>query len=392
MRYSEIVDRIGGKGADAWKIHAEAAQAAARGEDVILLSIGEAEFPTPSEFGAAAIKAIESGDHHYSAIRGREPLRKAIADYQGRYFGHKIDPKQVIVLAGAQNGLIAASLLVGGPGTEIIAPTPTYVTYEAAVAASGAHMVAVPQSPETGFRIDPASLEGAVTDKTRALMIANPNNPSGVGCTLDELTAIGEIAKKHDLWVITDEVYASMAFDAPHYSMASLPGMAERTMTIGSLSKSHAMTGWRLGWMVGPVELIDHAENLALCMLYGVPGFSQEAATVAVRDGETIVKHHCEVFRRRRDLVYSALRGVNGISINKPDAGMFVLADIRATGLTSNEFSWGLFKEEGVSVLDASAFGESAEGHIRIAFTVGEEALTEACNRIKRYVGSLVNE
>lgn len=389
MKYSEIVHRIGGKGRDAWNIHFEATQAAARGEDIIMLSIGEAEFPTPPEFGAAAVKAIEAGDHHYSAIRGRGPLREAIAEYQGAYMGQEIDPMQVIVLAGAQNGLIAASLLVGGPGTEIIAPTPTYVTYEAAVGASGAHMVAVPQKPENGFRIDPASLEAAVTDKSRAIMIANPNNPTGVGCTREELEAIAEIAKAHDLWVIMDEVYASMAFDHPHYCMASLPGMAERTMTIGSLSKSHAMTGWRLGWMVGPRDLIDHAENLALCMLYGVPGFSQEAATVAVRDGAEVVTHHREVFRRRRDLVYAALRGVNGISINNPDAGMFVLADIRATGLSSNEFSWGLFKAEGVSVLDASAFGESADGHIRIAFTVGEEALTEACKRIARYVGSL---
>lgn len=389
MKYSEIVHRIGGKGRDAWNIHFEATQAAARGEDIIMLSIGEAEFPTPPEFGAAAIKAIEAGDHHYSAIRGRGPLREAIAEYQGGYMGQEIDPMQVIVLAGAQNGLIAASLLVGGPDTEIIAPTPTYVTYEAAVAASGAHMVAVPQKPENGFRIDPKTLEAVVTGKTRAILIANPNNPTGVACTRAELEAIAEIAKAHDLWVIMDEVYASMAFDHPHYCMASLPGMAERTITIGSLSKSHAMTGWRLGWMAGPRQLIDHAENLALCMLYGVPGFSQEAATVAVRDGAEVVKHHREVFRRRRDLVYAALRGVNGISINNPDAGMFVLADIRATGLSSNDFSWGLFKSEGVSVLDASAFGESADGHIRIAFTVGEEALTEACKRIARYVGSL---
>jgi len=389
MKYSEIVDRIGGKGRDAWNIHSEAVQAKARGEDVILLSIGEAEFPSPPEFGAAAIKAIEAGDHHYSAMRGREPLRKAIAEYQGKLMGKTIDPMQIIVLAGAQNGLISASLLVGGSGAEIVAPTPTYVTYEAAVAASGATMVAVPQDPDNGFRIDADSLEAAVTDKTTALMIANPNNPTGVSCTLEELEAIAAIAKKHDLWVIVDEVYATMAFDAPHHCMAALPGMAERTITIGSLSKSHAMTGWRLGWMTGPRELIDHAENLALCMLYGVPGFSQEAATVAVRDGGAIVKEHCELFRRRRDLVYNALRGVNGISINKPDAGMFVLADIRATGLTSNEFSWGLFKAEGVSVLDASAFGESSEGHVRIAFTVGEDALAEACKRIARYVGSL---
>lgn len=389
MRYSEIVDRIGGKGRDAWNIHFEATQAAARGEDIIMLSIGEAEFPTPPEIGSAAIKAIKDGDHHYSAMRGREPLRKAIAAYQGALMGATLDPMNIIVLAGAQNGLISASLLIGGPGTEIIAPTPTYVTYEAAIAASGSRMIAVPQKPENGFRIDAASLAAAVTEKSRAIMIANPNNPTGVGCTAEELAAIAEVAKAHDLWVIMDEVYAALTFDAPHCCMASVPGMAERTITIGSLSKSHAMTGWRLGWMTGPRELIDHAENLALCMLYGVPGFSQEAATVAVRDGAAIVEHHRELFRRRRDLVYEALRGVNGISINKPDAGMFVMADVRATGLTSDEFSWGLFRAEGVSVLDGSAFGESADGHIRIAFTVGEEALSEACRRIARYVGTL---
>jgi aspartate/methionine/tyrosine aminotransferase len=207
--------------------------------------------------------------------------------------------------------------------------------------------------------------------------------------TRDELAGIAAIAIEHDLTVIVDEVYGALTFDVPHVSMASLPGMAERTVTVGSLSKTHAMTGWRVGWVVANAELVHHMERLALCMLYGMPGFVQQAALTAIESYAEVTIDMRARYRSRRDLVVAALSGIPKIKVLTPDAGMFVLVDVRETGLTPFDFAWRLFRETGVSTLDATAFGAPAYGFLRIAFTSGEATLAEACRRIDRFVRSL---
>ena len=250
MRFSPLVDRIGGPSVAAWDIHAAAVEAFRRGEDVILLSVGDPDFATPEPVTEAAVAALRGGDTHYSDIPGRRHLRASIAAMLSATCG-PLGADNVIVTAGAQNALFCASLCLLSAGDEAIVLEPMYLTYEAALSLTGARLVRVPMPAATGFRPDATAVEAAVTPRTRAIVLTTPNNPTGVVMTRAELEAIASVARRHDLVVIVDEVYALLVFEGEHVSIASLPGMAERTVTIGSLSKSHAMTGWRVAGSPG---------------------------------------------------------------------------------------------------------------------------------------------
>ena len=389
MRYSSLVDRMVGPGAAAWDIHYAAVAAQRAGEDAIVLSVGDPDFATPAFITDAAVASLQAGDTHYSDVAGRPELRQAIADLYRRRFDLQVGADSVIVLAGAQNALFAAALCLLEAGDEVIVFDPVYVTYEATLKATGAKLVAVPTPADNGFRLDAAALEAAITPRTRAIFFANPNNPTGVVMRPDELRAIAAVAERHDLWVVVDEVYEALTFEQPHQSFAALPGMAARTLSLGSLSKSHAMTGWRAGWIVAEPKLVGHIENLALNMLYGLPGFVQEAALAAVRRHDEVAAGMREVYRRRRDLVLRQLARSPRLKVLSPEAGMFVMVDVRGTGLTSLDFAWQLFRACGVSVLDAAAFGPQADGFVRLSFTLADETLAEACERILAFVESL---
>jgi aspartate/methionine/tyrosine aminotransferase len=389
MKFSQRVAQIGGAGPAAWALHREAEAAKRRGEDVLVMSVGDPDFATPAPIVERAVAALRAGDTHYTQIVGRLALREAIAaDVSGRS-GIAATPDNIVVLAGAQNSLFATSLCLFEPGDEVIALDPIYVTYRACIGASGATVVPVEVRPESGFRPDIAAIAAAVTTKTRAILFSTPNNPSGVILTAEELEGIAAIARRHDLWVISDEVYAALTFDAPHVSIATLPGMAERTVTIGSLSKAQAMTGWRCGWVIGPRDLARHLVDLALCMLYGLPGFIQEGALVALTTARDDMDRMRGIYLRRRDLALAELAKAPGLAAMRPASGMFLLVDIRGTGLPTAEFTRGLFDQEGVSLLDASAFGTSARGFVRLSYTVADEQVAEGCQRIVRYAQSL---
>ncbi len=389
MRYSPFVQRISGESVSAWDIHYAAIEARGRGEDVIVLSVGDPDFATDPRISAAASAALEQGDTHYTHVLGRPALREAIAAKQRRLLGIDVGADNVALVAGAQNGLFATSLCLFGSGDEVLVPEPMYLTYEACIHASGARLVGVEQPAANGFRLTAAALEAALSDKTRGIALATPCNPTGNVYSREELEAVAEVARKHDLWVISDEVYGQLTYDRQHLSIASLPGMAERTVILNSLSKTHAMTGWRVGWVVGPQALVGHLDNLLLCMLYGLPGFVQEAALKALELDEEVVNSAREVYRRRRDLVVAGLGQVHLLDCREPEAGMFMLVDVRRTGLSSMDFAWQLFRATGVSVLDAQAFGASAEGFVRISFTVADEVLKDACQRIAGFVEAL---
>ncbi|MCU1764565.1 aminotransferase class I/II-fold pyridoxal phosphate-dependent enzyme [Pseudomonas protegens] len=389
MRYSPFVQRISGESVSAWDIHYAAIEARGRGEDVIVLSVGDPDFATDERISAAASAALEQGDTHYTHVLGRPALREAIAAKQRRLLGIEVSADNVALVAGAQNGLFATSLCLFSSGDEVLVPEPMYLTYEACIHASGAQIACVQQPAANGFRLTTAALEAALTDKTRGIALATPCNPTGNVYSREELEAVAEVARKHDLWVISDEVYGQLTYDREHLSIASLPGMAERTVILNSLSKTHAMTGWRVGWVIAPPALVGHLDNLLLCMLYGLPGFIQEAALKALELDEEVIGSAREVYRRRRDLVVAGLKQVQLLDCREPEAGMFMLVDVRRTGLSSMDFAWQLFRATGVSVLDAQAFGASAEGFVRISFTVADEVLKDACQRIAGFVETL---
>lgn len=386
MKYSNLVDRLQGRRTSAWEIHRVAQQAAGRGEDVIVLSVGDPEFSTPAPIVERAVDALRAGDTHYTAMAGREPLRAAIAAEHARTTGCDTSATNVVLTAGAQNGVFAVSLCLLEAGDEVIVPEPMYLTYEACVRAAGATLVAVPVDRARAFHVDCDALEAAITPRTKAIFFATPCNPTGVVMQRADLERIARLACEHDLWVLSDEVYAELTFERDHVSIASLPAMAERTVTLGSLSKSHAMAGWRVGWAIGPETLIEHMARLALAMLYGLPGFIQQAALTALENRTEIVADIRKIYRRRRDVVFERLHRVPGLRCLLPEAGMFVMVDVSGTGLDTTEFTWQLFRAQGVAVLDASAFGETANGFVRLGLVVGEDRLIEACERITRFV------
>ncbi|HLW25905.1 MAG TPA: aminotransferase class I/II-fold pyridoxal phosphate-dependent enzyme [Steroidobacteraceae bacterium] len=383
MKYSTLVERVAGEGADAWNTHYAASAAKERGEDVVILSIGDPDIDTPRPVVDRAIECLESGDTHYTPIAGRERLREAIAQRHRERSGQNAEAANVMFCSGAQNALFSASMCLAGPGDEVIALEPLYPTYPATLQVTGARMVRVRAPAESGFRVDLAGLESAISPRTRAIFFATPNNPSGVIVHEEELAVIGELARRHSLWVVTDEVYAGLAPGGRVPSLAAR--LPEQTVTVASLSKTHAMPGWRAGWMVGPKELIEHVEGLGLAMLYGLPGFIQEAALTAVGMAAKAEQQTRDFCARRRDFVLAALAGVPQIRCLAPEAGMFMLIDVRGCGLSGHEFMSELYREERVSILDGGAFGRDTADFVRLCFATDEATLREACVRIRRF-------
>ena len=386
MQFSNLVTRIAGDGAEAWRTHYAALAARDRGEDVIILSVGDPDLATPAPVVERAIERLRAGDSRYTPARGRLALREAIAAKHTARCGQAVAADQVIVLSGAQNALFVASLCLAGPGDEVLAFDPMYPTYPATIEVSGARMVRVRQPAARGFRPDPDALSAAITPRTRAIFFASPGNPSGVILTAGELAAIGEIARQHELWIVADEVYAGLAPDGRAPSLAaSLP---DQVVTISSLSKTHSMPGWRAGWMVAPTAMVQHAEDVAMSMLFGLPGFIQDAAVTALGiapQSEHRVREYCA---SRARLMSQQLQGVRGIRMHVPEAGMFMLVDVRDSGMTSDRFASELFRLHGVSVMDGSAFGHETRGFVRLCFATDEALVIEACRRLRQFCAS----
>jgi aspartate/methionine/tyrosine aminotransferase len=389
MKFSTLTDRIKCGAADVWDLHYLAKEARGRGDDVIVMSVGDPDFSTPVEVIERATKAMHNGDTHYTSILGHAELREAIAERHRNNTGQPVSSAQVITTSGAQNALFACALCLLDHGDEAIVLQPMYVTYEATIQAPGAKLVPVVLDAEKGFRLDRDTLLNAVTPRTRAIFYASPSNPTGVALNQKELDLIAEVALRHDLWVIADEVYSDFVFDGEFHHIASHPKMADRVITIGSLSKSYAMTGWRVGWAVAPPAMIANMEKLALCMLYGLPGFIQQAGAEALlRRGEDLQRMRAE-YRRRRDLMFAAFSEIEGLEPLLPEAGMFMMVNVEGSGYATGKFVKALYAATGVSVLDATAFGASAEGYVRVSCTLPEEELREACKRIKRFMEQL---
>jgi aspartate/methionine/tyrosine aminotransferase len=372
------VDRIGGDGADAWLTHYEAVAARERGADVIILSVGDPDLDTPTPVIERAIEALTGKDTHYVAAAGRSALRAAIARAHSVRSGARASAENVVYFAGAQNALFVASLCLAGPGDEVITFEPLYPTYPATLEVSGARLVRTPATG--GCRPDLAALRRQITPRTRAIFWATPNNPSGVILNEEELAEIAVLAERHQLWLVSDEVYAGLAPGGRVPSLASR--LPQQVVTLGSLSKTHAMTGWRAGWLIGPAPLARHAEHLAMCMLFGLPGFIQEAALTALgvaEEAERRVREYCAQRQRR---FAAGLAAIPQLRPLPPEAGMFMLIDVSATGLSGAQFARALYARRGVSVMDGAAFGAASAHCVRTCFAAEEQALDAACARL----------
>ncbi len=388
-RFSALTDRVKGDAADVWDLHYQAKQARERGEDVIVLSVGDPDFATPAGIVDRALQAIREGDTHYTSIAGHLDLRERIAAMHRMRSGADTTAANVITTSGAQNALFACALCLLDPGDEVIVLQPMYVTYEATVRAPGATLVPVVLEAANGFRLERSVLEAALSERTRAIFYASPSNPTGIALNREELGYIAELAQAHDLWVVADEVYTDFVFDGKFHPAASQSGLDGRLITIGSMSKSYAMSGWRLGWAIAPTEMIANMDKLALCMLYGLPGFVQQAALYALQNCQADLERMRDTYRRRLEMLFQAFAAMPGLDPLRPEAGMFMLVDVRGTGLSVPEFAARLYRDTGVSVLDATAFGASAAGHVRVSATVGDVELEQAVARIRGFVDNL---
>ncbi len=384
MRYAPLVERITGKGAAAWEIHFDGERRRDSGEDIIFLTVGDPDQDPPAAIIEATVAALRQHRTGYAPIVGYPAVREAIAARVARRTGQACRADNVAVVPGTQGGLYCAVQCLAGPGDEIIVPEPIYATYGAVIGASGARIVTVPLRPETGFHPDLDAIAAAVTPRTRVIWINSPHNPTGAVLTPDEIAAIAALCRRHDLWLLSDEVYEDLAFARPHVSAWSLPEMAERTVVVSSLSKSHAIPGFRFGWVVGPPALARHLFNLLLCLFYGGPAFIQDGALVALSRDLPEVAALREAYRARAGMLSALLREAPGCRVVPPEGGMFVLLDIRGTGLDSAAFARLLLERERVAVLPCDGFGASAAGHLRIALSAPEPRLREAGARIVR--------
>jgi len=389
MQYSALTERVAGRGAGAWEIHRQAQLLREAGHDVIALTVGDPDQAPPEPLIEATIAALREHRTGYARMIGGDRLRELIAARHQRRTGQTCTAANVTVVPGAQGGLFCALQCIAGAGDEVIVLEPVYATYEAVIGAAGATMVMVPLVPDRGFHPDLAALAAAVTPRTKAIWINSPHNPTGAVFTAAEIAAIAGLCRQHDLWLVSDEVYEDLAFARPHVSAWSLPGMQDRTIVVSSLSKSHAVPGFRFGWIIGPPALQGHLFNLLLCMTYGSPGFIQAGALAAFeRELPEVARLHAE-YAARATMLSTRLADAPNCRANPPEGGMFVLLDIRPTGLSAYEFALALLEQEHVAILPCDGFGPSAAGHLRIALSAPDERLAEAGDRIVRFAQRL---
>lgn len=389
MRYSVRTEQSGGGSSSPWDAHNIATEMIAQGNDAILLTVGDTDFASPSVAADEVGRSIVNGNTKYAPSAGNASLRKAIAERFSLQSGVSVNAEQVVVTAGAQNALFITALCVIDAGDEVLVPEPMYVTYPGVIKAAGGVIVPIRSPAELNFHPRLDELEAAVTSNTRAIFLATPNNPTGAVYTGQELEKIAEICCKHDLWLISDEVYCDMIYQGEHVSPATLPDVADRTITIGSLSKSHAMPGWRVGWMIAPVELAKRATALMTSSTYGIPTFIQDAATATLSALPHGLPDMKLIYSARRSRVCERLNSIEGLSCLPPAGGMFVMLDVSATGMAPYDYAMGLVRSFGVAVLPAEEFGESASRHVRVNLGVADHLLDEAIERIERYTSAL---
>jgi aspartate/methionine/tyrosine aminotransferase len=357
---------------------------------MIHLQIGEPDFDTPAHVREAAKQALDQGATHYAPFPGIPELRKAIADDVTRRKGFPADPTQVFVTVGGKGVMLYAILGLIDPGDEVIVPDPGYPIYESLTRFVGATPVPIPIRMENDFRLDVEELARLITPRTRLLIINSPANPTGGVLTRSDLERIAQLAQEHDLWVMTDEIYGRILYDgAEHISIASLPGMAERTIVLDGFSKTFAMTGWRLGYAVVPESLKEVYGELVINTISCAPTFAQAGAIAALTGPQDDVEAMVVEFKARRDLIVEGLNEINGIECRTPLGAFYAFPDISGTGLSGADFAERLLTEADVCVLPGTAFGGVGTGHIRISYANSRENLTEALVRIGRFVAGL---
>lgn len=391
MRYAPLTDRLADLGSAKWELHNLAKSKLAAGEALIQLTIGEPDVATPPDLIAAAVAAMQAGRTTYSNGRGEAGLLRALAAKYSARSGRSIGTDQIIALPGTQTALYAAMMAMVGPGDEVLVGDPLYATYEGIIRATGATMVLVPLRPEHGFRMQVADVAARLTPRSRVLFVNSPHNPTGAVLRPDDLAALGALAKRQDLWILSDEVYEELVFaGVPFTSPFDMPDLADRVVVASSISKSHAAPGFRSGWCVGPAEFSARLLPVAETMLFGNQPFIADMTALAVSKPSAVAGDMARRYAARAGLIHRVLHG-NHLRVHLPQAGMFTLVDVRATGLSGDAFARRLLDEELVAVMPGESFGTTLAGWLRVSLTRPDEEIAEACRRMAAFAARLMD-
>jgi aminotransferase len=355
-------------------------------EGVISLGVGEPDYATPWHISEAAVKSLEKGFTMYTSNSGIPELRERTARYLKESYGVEYDPYgEILITVGVSEALDLAMRAVINPGDEVIMPDPHYVAYDSCVILAGGEPVMAPTRESNGFEVEAADIEARVTDRTRAILIGYPSNPTGAVMDREKLLDIAGMAGKHDLLVISDEIYARLAYGVEHTCFAGLPGARDNTILLGGFSKAYAMTGWRVGYAAAPREIIAAMTKIHQYTIMSAPTMAQVAAIEALKTGEPDVLEMVKDYDRRRKIIVAGLCEI-GLDCFEPKGAFYAFPSIAVTGLTSEEFSEKLLLEEKVAVVPGSAFGECGEGHVRCCYATSLADIEEALGRMGRFV------
>jgi len=383
MKYSPVLDRLAALGSAKWAVHYAAVDLAARGRDVIDLTIGNPDVPAPEEILEAAAAAMRAGRTQYSTGRGEPSLRAALSRRYTARAGRAVSPDQVLCFPGTQTALYAVLMGLAEPGAEVLVGDPMYATYEAVIRAGGAVPVPVPLRPANGFRLSADDLAARVTPKARAILLNTPHNPTGAVLGPADLAAIGEVARAHGLWIVTDEVYEELVFDGVSFaSPFDRSELADRAVVVSSISKSHAAPGFRSGWAVASTDCAERLLPLSETMLFGNQPFIADATAAAVARPSAVAAGMRARFAARARYLADRLAQETRLRVHRPEAGMFALVDVTTTGMDDTAYAMDLLGLTGVAVMPGTSFGATLVGWVRVALTVDDTRFRDACDRI----------
>ncbi|MCX6065751.1 MAG: pyridoxal phosphate-dependent aminotransferase [Chloroflexi bacterium] len=374
----------------AYAVLAQAQALEAQGRDIIHLELGQPDFPTPANVSEAGIQAIRDGQTRYTPSAGIVRFREVIADYAGRQRGIAIRPEQVVVSPGTKPGLFFPPLALVSPGDEVIYPDPGFPTYSAVIKVTGGVPIPIPLREENSFSFDLDVFDAKISDRTKLIILNSPSNPTGGVIPFDDLKHIAEQAKKHNAWVLSDEIYGRLVYDGlsvPYIS--AFDGMQERTVIVDGFSKTFAMPGWRLGYMIAPVALAERLELLVTHSAGCTAAFTQIAGIEALTGPQDVVATMVAEYSRRRDRVLELVNAIPGVHAQKPQGAFYVFPNVKSFGLSSQEIARRLLEEAGVAVLSGTDFGPGGDGYLRLAYATSMEKIEAGIERMAQFFSGL---
>jgi aspartate aminotransferase len=386
MRYADRMSLLGTE--TAFEVLAKARALEAKGRSIVHLEIGEPDFDTPASIRDAAIRAIQEGFTHYGPSAGLPEVKEAIAAYIAKDRGLSVTPDQVVITPGGKPIITFSILATVDPGDEVIVPNPGFPIYESIVRFAGAKPVPIVLREERDFRFGAADLEAVLTPRTKMVVLNSPHNPTGSVLSPKDLDEIAALLRDRDVWVLSDEIYSKMIYEGEHQSIATRPGMAEKTILLDGFSKTYAMTGWRLGYGIMQPALAKHVARLATNVYSHATSFVQRAAPTALGGKQDEVAAMVAEFRRRREAVVTGLNAIQGVTCAKPAGAFYVFPNVRGLGMKSAEVETALLEEAGIAALSGTAFGSHGEGYIRFSYANSIDNIREGLRRFEAFVQS----